>query len=616
MKKLKNTIVTMYLATRYSLLFCLRNNKSATLARIIFSIATTTVVYLSVQVTGLIMDSVQNSKGLFVEKTDMFSKFVSSSMMTSITLMLLVLVFGMIIGELDRFYRGNWMQSLRYANQREVNNHRATFDVARFRSKEHDDLSQRIKELPTSWQTRIWFSDSMFALFATIISFLMFGCSLLWYQPIYVVVLVTTAIPMTLAEFNLVSRWWKLFQELVPEHKRRYVLERPYNETNSFVQALMFNQMPPLREQVKSSMDNLLSKYESIRKITVRKAMFTRTVAVFGLCIVILHTMWLISTKGGDIGTLTIVIAAARTFQNNLSSIVSTIADQWNSAQGVILIEKEYFGLKPMIETPYPVIPRYDLNSTIEFKNVSFKYPDTENEVLKNLNLKIIPGSKVAIVGKSGNGKSTLQSLLMRHYDPTEGDIYIGGVNFKNIEPKILNNTISALTQEYAILSRKVGEEIASSRMGGTIDTQRIIEASTFANFDVVIESDHDKYDTQIGTEFGGREFSGGEKQRLALARVYYRGTPILILDEPDSKLDPESAEHVIDQIFGLKDVTVVIITHHVSRAERFDNIVVMGQGEISEQGTHDELMKINGTYASMYHKDKERLGSLSESEI
>jgi len=241
---------------------------------------------------------------------------------------------------------------------------------------------------------------------------------------------------------------------------------------------------------------------------------------------------------------------------------------------------------------------------------VGFSYPDTDAEVLKGVSFTIKPGSRVAIVGKSGNGKSTIQALLMRHYDPTSGAVFAGDINLRNVEPDVWSNIASSLTQEYAVLERPVGEEIASSRLGDILNLERVAASSRFANFDEVVMADPKGFDSQIGVEFGGRDFSGGERQRLALARVHYRGTPILVLDEPDARLDPESAEKVMDQVFALKGITVIIITHHVSRAERCDHVIVMGKGEIAEEGTHEELMRKGGLYASMHKKDQERLGS------
>ncbi len=612
MNKLKETIATLLLAARYSFSFCWRHSKTETTGRLAISAVTTVLLYLTIQATGLIINEVQGMMGKFKGGTHSLAEIAQSGLLGPVAFLLGVLLFGVILGRFNWFYRSKWNQTLRFANQRELNDHRATLDVARFRSKEYDDLQKRIQELPTSWQTRIWFSDEMFNLFTTVVSFALFGASLLWYKSIYALVLVLTALPMMIVEFRLVAMWWNLFQQLVPHHKQRSVLEKPYHNTNAFVQALMFNQMQPLRRDIDINVGSVLDAYNQIRKVSIRKEMLTHLLAVTGLCGVIIHAIWSTIAYAGEIGTLTIVMAAARTFQGNMEAIVSLIAEQWNSAKGVILIEKDFLGLKPVIKTEYPVVPRFDITPLVRFDKVCFAYPETNTLVLKNVSFIIEPGTNLAIVGKSGSGKSTIQALLMRHYDPTSGAVYAGDINLRNIEPNVWSNIASSLTQEYTVLERRVGEEIASSRLGQTIDLKAVAASCRFANFDEVVDSDPKGYESQIGVEFGGRDFSGGEKQRLALARVHYRGTPILILDEPDAKLDPESAQKVIDQVFALKGITVVMITHHVCRAERCDKVIVMDKGEIVEQGTHCELMARGGIYATMHQKDVERLGSES----
>ncbi len=614
MNKLIETITTLLLAARYSFAFCWRNSKKETIGRVIISTINTLTIYLTIQANGLVINSVQKTKEMFKGGNHSFLEIMSSGIINPIALLIGVFLLVVVLNRLNWFYRSKWNNILRFANQRELNDHRATLDVGCFRSQRYDDLQKRIQELPTSWQTRIWFSDEMFNLFTTIVSFVLFGTSLLWYKPIYALVLLITAIPMAVVNFKLVSMWWSLFQELVPQHKRRNVLEKPYHERNAFIQALMFNQMPTLSREIDVNVGNILEAYNKIRKTCVKKEILSNSFAMIGLCGVVIHAVYSIIAYSGEIGTFTIIVAAAKTFQGNLESIVSTIAEQWNNAKGVILIEKDFLGLKPIIQTRYPVTPRFDITPRIKFDHVSFRYPDTDVDVLKDVSFTIEPGSKIAIVGKSGNGKSTIQALLMRNYDPTSGSVYADEVNLGNIETKDWNNVISALTQEFLVLERSIAEEIASSRLDQPINIESVARSARFANFDEVVNSDPKGFDSQIGTEFGGREFSGGEKQRLALARVHYRGTPILILDEPDAKLDPESAQKVIDQMFALKGITVIMITHHVSRAERCDKVIVMGKGEIIEQGTHQELMALGGTYASMCQKDRERLGTESQS--
>lgn len=609
MTKIKETLQTLLSAARYSFAFCLRNSKFDSIARLFIAASNTFILYLTIQATGLIVNAVQGSMGKFKGENHSFLEFATGDLAKPILFLLGVLLFGVIFGRLNWFFRGRWGQRLRYANEQQFNDHRASLDVARSRSKEYDDLEKRIMELPNSWQTRIWFSEEMLNLLTTVLSFVLFGTALVSSRPSYAIILIASAIPMIFVEFTLVNMWWSLFQELVPHHKKRKVLEKPYKNPNAFVQALMFHQFPSLRKEIGMNIDQVIGRYDVIRKSGLYKKMFSSFLATVGLCGVVIHAVWHVVRYGGEIGTLTVLIAAARTFQGNLEAIVSLIAEQWNSAKGVILIEKDFLGLKPVLSTFNPVAPHFNGAPRLRFEKVNFAYPNTDTLVLKDVSFTIEPGSKIAIVGKSGSGKSSIVSLLMRHYDPASGDIFAGDINLRNILPATWTKSASALTQEYAVLERSIAEEIASSRLDQEVDLEMVAESCRFANFDEVVDSDPRGYESQIGIEFGGRDFSGGERQRLALARVHYRGTPILILDEPDARLDAESAQRVLDRVFALKGVTVIIITHYVSRAERCDKVIMMGKGEIVEQGSHAELMAHGGLYAATFKKDRSRLG-------
>lgn len=572
-------------------------------------------MFFMIQSTGKIVNAVQESTKTPKGSTHTLKDFIESGLFSPVMTFVGLLFIGVFIGRFHWFYRSKWNQTLRYASEIEINAHRATLDVARFRSEEYDNIQIRIEELPMGWQTRIWFSDEMLNLFITLISFTLFGASLLWYKPLYALILTITALPMVIAEFKIVSMWWTLSQNLVSHHKKRKVFERVYRGKHAFVQALMFNQMPSFAKEINANVSDVLDRYQHIRKISVHKELPSHILAVIGLCLVVVHAVWSTVVYAGEIGTLTIVIAAAKTFQNNLESIVSLIADQWNSAKGVILIERDFLGLKPVIQTKDPIVPKFNTPPRIRFADVSFTYPISTAEALKGVSFTIEPGSKVAIVGPSGHGKTTIVSLLLRHYDPTSGEIYVGGHSLRRFTPSDWTRYIAALTQDYAVLERRLGEEIASSRPDEPIDHEALVAAVEFADFTPVVASKPKGFEEQIGTEFGGCDFSGGEKQRLALARVRYHGAQILILDEADAKLDPESAQRVMDHVFALTGVTVILITHHVSRAERCDQVIVMNNGKVAEQGTPQELIAQGGAYAKMYKEDKKRLGILATDE-
>ncbi len=613
MEEFKEALGALSGAARYSWAFCLRNSKRMTIARVAIAVMTTLVAFLTVQATGWLVNAMQASADLFRGKDVTRAEILGSGIGGPVALLVGLLLIGVVLGRYAWFCRSVWVELLKFGNYRELYNHRATLDVARFQSQRYDDLIRKIEELPHLWSTRIRFSEEMIALVATASSFLFFGSSLVWHAPAYALVIVLATVPMMVVEFRLTAVSWALFEKLVPILKVRNMLERPFRVKTVFVQALGFDQMPALRTEIDANVAEVVRTYDGYRAEAFKAEMRSSFCGTVGLCLVLVHAVWHAVAHAGEIGTLTVILAAMRAFQGNLEMMVGLVAEQWSSAKGVILIEEEYFGLSPVLTTENPVKPEFRGPPRIEFKNVSFAYPETDGKlVLRDMSLVIEPGSKVAIVGRSGAGKTTMQSLLMRERDPTEGRIFVDGVELRHIAPRDWNRCVSALWQEYAVLERQIGKEIASSRLGEPYDHDAVVAAARFADFESVALGKPQGFETQIGVEFGGCELSGGERQRLALARVRYRNKPIMILDEPDARLDPRSAEKVIDGVFALAGVTVIMITHHVSRAERCDRVIVVEKGEVVEVGKHNDLMERNGAYASMYALDKKRLGGVA----
>lgn len=608
MNKIKDITSTMWFACYYSLRFCWRNSKLETSARIIAISVLALLGYLRVKATGGVISALQADSRPRIE-TDVF--WVSDVSLVLAGLACLI-VFGIVMGRVNWYYRSTWNQKLRFANSDEIKAHKASLDVACFNSKRYDDLTKQIEELPYGWGSRYAFAEQLLGLFSTASTFVIFGLSIFIAHPVYGIIILGASVPMMVSEFQVVNKWWKLFEELVPHHKRKGVLTGSYSGSVTFMQLLMFNQDPVLSRQISENQQTTLGKYDDIRRFSMKREMAVHIFGATGLFGVIAHASWSFWTHQSplDLGGLTVLMASAYTFQSSFEGIVSTLAEQWNSAKGIIMIEREYFGLKPLIQTIDPVKPDVEKPPCIVLDKVCFSYPESARLVLKDIDLVIPSGSTTAIVGPSGCGKSTVISLLMRHYDPTKGTVMVDSIDLRRIRPQDWTRVVSALTQKFSVLDRTVGLEIASSDLERPVDIGDVARSARLACFDEVVSGEQNGYDTQIGTEFGGKEFSGGEERRLALARAAYRGTPVLILDEPDTGLDPENAQKMMDNIFALTGVTVIIVTHHVSRAERCDHVVMMGKGEIAEQGTHAELMAKGGRYAELFKKDRERLAS------
>ncbi|WP_108423013.1 ABC transporter ATP-binding protein [Flagellimonas amoyensis] len=240
-------------------------------------------------------------------------------------------------------------------------------------------------------------------------------------------------------------------------------------------------------------------------------------------------------------------------------------------------------------------LEKTDFSAAIEFKDTSFKYED--DYVLKSFNLKVEKGQTVALVGQSGSGKSTVANLITRFYDVNKGEIAIDGTNIKNITKKSLRGMMGLVTQDSILFNDSVKNNIALGKENATM--AEIIEAAKVANaHDFIMELPHG-YDTNIGD--GGNKLSGGQKQRLSIARAVLKNPPIMILDEATSALDTESERLVQDALEKMmKNRTSIVIAHRLSTIQNADSIVVMGKGEILEQGTHEELMQSQKSYKKL----------------
>ena len=248
----------------------------------------------------------------------------------------------------------------------------------------------------------------------------------------------------------------------------------------------------------------------------------------------------------------------------------------------------------------YGDISLKDLKGEIEFENVTFSYPD-EKPVLKNFNLKLVPNKKIAIVGKSGQGKSTLFNLLTRVFDISKGTIKIDGVNINDLDEDTLRNNISIIRQEPFIFNRTIKDnfKIIDKKM----KIKEIRKYAKLAYLDDYIMSLPKKYNTLLGE--GGVNLSGGQKQRLSIARTLIKKTKIVFFDEATSALDNNSQEFIKETIDNLvKDHTVVIVAHRLSTIKDADIIYVVDDGKIVGEGTHKELLRSNKIYKNLYETE------------
>lgn len=255
------------------------------------------------------------------------------------------------------------------------------------------------------------------------------------------------------------------------------------------------------------------------------------------------------------------------------------------------LYEDEHFGKKTLVNNA----------GVIEFKNVKFKYSEDEDYTLNGLNLKVVPNKKIAVVGKSGNGKSTIFNLLLRYFDSTTGEILIDGITIKDLTEKSLRENISIIRQAPFLFNLTILENFKLVKPNVTLKEVR--KYCKEAYIDDYIMSLPNKYNTVIGE--GGINLSGGQKQRLAIARTLLLNTKIILFDEATSALDNESQEYIKKTINNLvKDHTIIIVAHRLSTIVDADIINIIDKGKLESSGTHKELLKTSKVYKTLYSNE------------
>ena len=244
------------------------------------------------------------------------------------------------------------------------------------------------------------------------------------------------------------------------------------------------------------------------------------------------------------------------------------------------------------------------IDGAIEFKNVSFRYRVDLPLVLKNINLTVLPGQKVGIVGRSGSGKSTLTNLVQNLYLPEEGSVTVGGVNTREANLSWLREQVGVVMQENYLFNSSVRDNIAISRPTATMD--EIIRAARLAGAHDFILELKEGYDTKVGER--GDSLSGGQRQRVAIARALLANPPVLIFDEATSALDYESERIIFNNMGAIGEKrTMLIIAHRLSAVRRCDKIIVIDKGEIVESGSHEQLMALGGLYRYLYDQQESR---------
>ena len=486
----------------------------------------------------------------------------------------------------------------------------ADFDLPEFYSK-LENANREAGNRPLSIMSA---SFSVISTIISLVGFIAILGSLMWYAPILIILV---SLPSAIVSFKYRGKMFRYVRHRSKDRRQMDYYSGLLVNKDLVKEVKLFNLADFFIEKYKTVFNNY---FRGVRNLIMTESFIGIGLSVLHSALsafIFLRIARQVFERILTVGDWSLYTNALFSISNSVSSIVHTAATIY---EGPLYIDNmiTFMDEPTTIVSSLPEPRKIDKNAAhvIEFKNCSFSYPGTQKMVLKDINLKIEQGQTIVLVGLNGAGKTTLLKLLTRLYDPTEGIIYFDGHDIREYDVKELYSIFGIIFQDFGKYAFTVSENIGFGQLEDIDNRERIEKASEKSAATEFINSLADGYDTALTRVFeeNGRELSIGQWQKIAVARAFFRNSSIMILDEPTASLDPMAEQEIFNQFDELAHPsdggvpkTTIFVSHRLSSATIADRIVVLEDGKIVEEGSHKELIRLNGKYAELFNTQAKR---------